>query len=89
MHIQGASEGILLYIQMFQEEFFTLRHNISYVTLHLYRKSNGYGDNDARNRGLLFGSTHCTCLAQCAIGPLRRSVLEPTAKASHAEEDVT
>jgi len=87
LHIQGASEGIFLYIQMFQEESVTLR-NVSYVTLHLYLKMNGYGDNDARNRGLLFGSTYCTCLAQCAIRPLRSSVLELTAKASHAEVSV-
>jgi hypothetical protein len=53
LNIQSVSEGIFLYIQMFQEESVTLRNNVSYVTLHLYLKLNGYGDNDASNCGLL------------------------------------
>jgi len=53
LNIQSASEGIFLYIQMFQDESVTLLNKVSYVTLHLYLKLNGYGVNDARKCGLL------------------------------------
>jgi len=38
---------------MFQEESVTLPYDVPYVTVHLYRKLSGYGDNDARDWGLL------------------------------------